>query len=399
MERILCVYVTRQVDSNLMMASTVFRGLYEAGIEADIIFMGSSDAVDEFKNRYERLFHRTIYRIICSPLKNKCLYRTKPILYSYIRHFILDAIKIPGIHWLKDQNLTGYNKILSFIPPYISGAYAIKLKNKLMPNIPLIQFWTDPLSLGRLNSIDDIPKSRLIHKIIESRLLKNNMVDKIVFCYPLLCEMMKRLHSGASRKMTWSDVSFMPHRSINKMANKRPLIGFFGAYQKHVRNIEPLLNTIKELPDYDFIIRGDGDLPFDIHEIKNIDLKPGRIPLCEIETLEAKCDILLSLSGKSGLTHPAGKTFYYADYNKPIIHIGDGEHAEYFKNYLEGFDNRFRHCFNNKNEIQTAIVDTVNNLDKFKLKIPERQDAAVIVRKILVINPADDMLTKLNRGG
>lgn len=175
----------------------------------------------------------------------------------------------------------------------------------------------------------------------------------------------------------------MPHKNQTMHVNQRPIIGLFGAYQQHVRNIRPLLEAIQELPDFDFIIRGDGDLPFDISGITNLDLKSGRIPLTEVEELEDKCDVLLSLAGKSGITHPAGKTFYYADYKKPIIHIGDGKHALYFKGYLDEFGSRFIHCFNSKEEIKNSINEAVNKAKEFTLIIPERMDASLIVRKIL----------------
>ncbi len=171
MEKILCVYVTRQVDSNLMMASTVFRGLYEAGYEVDMVFMGSSDAISEFKNRYERYFHKTYYRTICKPLKSNKLYHISPLLYSYVRHFIIDAVCQPGVKWLVELKYNQYDKILSFIPPVISGRYALKIKECFMPDVPLVQFWTDPLSLGRCNDVDEIPKSRCIHKYLEHKLL------------------------------------------------------------------------------------------------------------------------------------------------------------------------------------------------------------------------------------
>lgn len=192
-----------------------------------------------------------------------------------------------------------------------------------------------------------------------------------------------QLHPKAADKMTWSDVSYLPHPNQLATHNPRPLIGLFGAYQRHVRDIEPLIYAIKALPEYDFIIRGDGDLQFDVSDIKNLDLSPGRISLNEVEALEDKCNILLSLGGKSGITHPAGKTFYYADYNKPIIHIGDGVNAEYFKKYLDGFEGRFIHCFNSKDDIVSAIERTVNQLKSFKLHIPQRMDAAVIAQSIL----------------
>lgn len=383
-ETLLCVYVTRQVDSNLLMSSTIFRGLSEAGISADMIFLGSTDVINEFKDRYAKYFNKVYYKQICTSMKDRWLYRKKPVVYSYLRHFMLDAVKLPGTGWLKGKLNDKYNKILSFIPPYISGAYAYKINKELKLGLPLIQFWTDPLSLGRCNDITEIPKSRFIHKKLESKLL--SLADKAVFCYPLLHEMEAELHPEFKEKMSWSDISYLPHdNKAERSRHKRVLIGLFGAYQKHVRNITPLLKAIAELKEYDFIIRGDGDLPFDASSIQNLNLEQGRISLGEVERLENECDILLSLAGKSGITHPAGKTFYYASYNKPVLHIGDGIHTEYFKEYLSGFNNRFYHCYNTETDIIHAIRQAAGSLSEFKLKIPERMNAAVIAEKIIII--------------
>lgn len=101
-EKILCVYATRQVDSNLMMASTVFRGFSEAGIEADMVFVGSDESIAEFRGRYERYFHRVFYHSVCQSMKRSRLFRKKPLLYSYLRHFALDYL---DFKWLKRCNL------------------------------------------------------------------------------------------------------------------------------------------------------------------------------------------------------------------------------------------------------------------------------------------------------
>lgn len=47
--RVLCVYATRQIDSNLFMSSTVFRGLKEAGYDIDLAFAGTANVIEDFK--------------------------------------------------------------------------------------------------------------------------------------------------------------------------------------------------------------------------------------------------------------------------------------------------------------------------------------------------------------
>ncbi len=383
---VLCVYATRQIDSNLFMSSTIFRGLKEAGYTVYMIFAGTDSVISDFKKIYSKYFDDVFYcRIGDSWLRR--VSSKKPLFklaYSYYRHFIADGYSLPDLSGVSNfLNNRRFDTILSFIPPILSGRLAIAMRSKMnMGSIPLIQFWTDPLSLGRCDSIKDIPRSRFIHKYHERKLL--SCADKAVFCYPLLCDTERILHPKYADRMKWSDISYTEHRLMGKDSiNTPPLIGFFGAYQSHVRNIRPLLEAIRELSSYAFIIRGDGDLPFNTDDICNLDISFGRKSLAEIEELENKCDILVSLSGKSGITHPAGKTFYYASYPKPIIHIGDGANAEYFNQYLKGFGKRFIHCMNNKEDIIATIQKTVKTLPEFKLHIPERMDAAVIARKII----------------
>lgn len=385
MKKILCVYATRQIDSNLFMASTVFRGLKEAGYETDMVFAGTNKVISDFKSNYEYWFGKVVYiPIPDSGLKKICdKHSVTRLGYSFYRHFVADGFcHLATTAIKKELGNRAYDCILSFIPPIISGRLAIEIRKRLgLESRKLIQFWTDPLSLGRCDSIDDIPWTRFVHKWQERRLLKQ--ADKVVFCYPLLCESEQKLHPAYAHKMHWSDVSYVNHDNNIRPANTIPIIGLFGAYQSHVRNIKPLLDAIKGLPKYKFIIRGDGDLPYDVSGIPNLDIEHGRKPVSEIERLEASCDILLSLGGLSGLTHPAGKTFYYADYNKPIVHISDGKNALYFENYLNGFESRYIHCYNISEDIIKAVHEAVNELADFKLHIPERMNASVIARKII----------------
>lgn len=165
--------------------------------------------------------------------------------------------------------------------------------------------------------------------------------------------------------------------------NEKITIGLFGAYQRRVRNIEPLLEAIKYFPTVQFIIRGDADFEIDTSHYSNLDVKPGRKPADEIERLEAKCDILLSLAGLSGVTQPAGKTFYYASYDKPIVHIGDGVNKEYFADYLRSFGNRWVICENTPESIVSGIREAINILPSFKLQIPDCMNPVSIARSII----------------
>ncbi len=377
-----------------MMSSTIFNGLYQNGYEVDIVFGGTAEVISEFSKKYSKYFNKVYYTNI-KELSIKRLFSKLPkgdIIYSYCLHFVYDQLFRGYDRSIFNEivkNSVNYDLILSFIPPIISGKLAIDI-NKICFNnhVKLIQFWTDPLSLGRCDGIKDIPWYRCLHKRAERDLLK--YADKAVFCYPLLCEMEQLLHPQYKHKMHWSDVGYMERkinfpqdniRDVNNLTNYT--VGLFGAYQYRVRNICPLLETIKKLPQVNFIIRGDSDVDIDAEVYNNLDLVKGRRPLSEIEQLEQGCDILLCLGGKSGITHPAGKVFYYANYKKPIVYIGDGQNNEYFKNYLSQF-NRYIICDNTPDSIQKGILKAIGQLDnQATWEIPERLEPKVIARKLV----------------
>ncbi|HNW36650.1 MAG TPA: hypothetical protein PKM25_17055, partial [Candidatus Ozemobacteraceae bacterium] len=91
----------------------------------------------------------------------------------------------------------------------------------------------------------------------------------------------------------------------------------------------------------------------------------------------------LSLGGLAGVTHPAGKTFYYVNYDKPIVYIGDGVHRDYFAEYLNGFEGRFIICNNTVESIVEGINNAIAILPHFSLRIPARLEPKAIVRRLL----------------
>lgn len=383
--KILCVYATRQIDSNLFMASTVFNGLNKAGHNLDIIIIGHNDIIEIFEHKYAKFF-KNIYKaiirkgIIARHIKKDSL----KVLYSFYLHFCKDAFFRP-YNAGKICNVIEdfYDCILSFIPSPLNGLAAIDLHNQeKLKKIPLIQFWTDPLSLGRCNTIKDIPRSRFMHRYLERRILRH--CDKAVFWYKYLYEMECQLYPQFASKMTYSHVSYLEHAQIeNTNKNSRPTIGFFGSYQKRVRNIEPFLNAISKLPEYDFIIRGDSDLIIDSSKYPNLNIIYGRQPSEEVERLEAGCDILVSIAAHCGCVQPAGKTFYYANYNKPILHIGDGPNKQYFADYLKSIGDRWIICDNEEASIVENLKLAVNNLSTFVLNIPKCMDPVLISNSII----------------
>ena len=385
--RVLCVYATRQIDSNLFMSSTIFKGLNLNGYESDMIFCGPDSVYETFYSRYAKCF-RKVWHL---SLPDSCVARfcnARPwlrLLYSFLRHFVLDLISRPySYHELRRVLAKSgeYDCVLSFVPPYISGRLGADVtaicREKF--KVELVQFWTDPLSVGGVSRISDIPSRRMVHVYDEYRLLKT--ADKVVFNFPLLCELEKELHPRFAHKMSWTDVGYVEHETDDYIPhNTRITIGLFGAYQKKVRNIGPFLAAVKQFPNLNFVLRGDSDVTIDPTSYPNLDVKPGRQPVTEIETLEANCDILLSLNAHSGMM-PPGKTFYYASYAKPIVYIADGEQQDYLMKYMIGLG-RYIVCHNTVESIVQGIGRAIASLTDFHRVIPERMKLDVIAKRIV----------------
>lgn len=126
-KKILCVYATRQIDSNLFMASTVFRGLKEAGYEVYLAFAGFKDVIEDFKKNYSHYFRDVHYHEIAKShmYRLACKSPASKLVYSFYRHFVADGLLHLPTNGLKSF-LQGKNFdcILSFIPPVMSGFYA-----------------------------------------------------------------------------------------------------------------------------------------------------------------------------------------------------------------------------------------------------------------------------------
>lgn len=383
--RILCVYATRRVDSNLFMSSTVFNGLAQCGHTVDMAFWGYKEVCDNFRERYSKYFRAVYYQEVKESRIKKLFERGENgrLLYSYYRSFLADYLKRPyQISAFNELIDNQYDVVLSFIPPAVSGYLANDIRNRLCKSARLIQFWTDPLSLGRCDSVSEIPWTRKLHIVIERELL--SFADKIVFWYPLLCEEEKKLHPQYAHKMTSSGVGYTEHLHIDSTEKdcSKIRIGLFGSYHSKVRNIHPYLEAMHEFPNVIFVLRGDSDLSLDNLDLENLDVLPGRRPIDEIERMEACCDILVCLGGSSGITQPPGKVFYYANYDKPIVYIGDGANNEYFRDYLKGFD-RYIICENNVKSICAAIQEAIDILPSFKLVIPDRLEPRVVAENII----------------
>lgn len=378
MQRVLCTYLTRRVDSNLLMAGTVFQGLKDAGYISDMIFCGAKDVCRVFNTRYSGLFNSIKYIDICHTTGKG---GRVSLLANYWTEYVRDAIVRPySLGQLRSVTNGEYDVVLSFVPIFASARLGFDVAKKCISGVRLVQFWTDPIALGGCKDAESIPRRRVLHLSEERRAL--SYADDVVFCYPLLMEIEKAAHPEFAEKMRWSDVGYINHKKDDYVPhNAKVTVGLFGAYQRKVRNIEPLLSVLASFPDVQFILRGDADFEIDAGRYPNLDVKYGRVPVAEVEELEAQCDILISLSGRYTVM-PPGKTFYYASYNKPILFIVDGPRAEYMEKHFSALG-RYICCANEPMAIMRGLSSAIQALSGFTRTIPRRMCLDTIARRIV----------------
>lgn len=370
--KILCVSGSNNVlESNNLLNATIFYGLKEKGYHLDLVTV-DYDSFTQNKETNNKFFNHIFY-VKGTKRGFQWLKKTKlRMVYLLWENIIGDSIFRPyKINSLKNNNFNcKYDLIISFCPSPLSAILAediIKFSN--LNYLKYFQYWSDPLSIGMLDCIDKLPLKRFFHNIIEKKVLKR--ADEIIYCSPILCRLQKELYPEFASKMRWSDVSYL-NRDKYDIKNKKGKIklGYFGAFSKNIRNITPLLNTIRELDNLELIVRGDSNIKFNKKEFLNVDIEYERITYKEVEKLERECDILICIGNISGVQIP-GKVFYYSNYEKPIIYIGDGLFNGEISNYLKEFD-RYLICENNVTSIKNIIKKAILELPHFEPVISER---------------------------
>lgn len=86
--KVLCIYATRQIDSNLFMSSTIFNGLKKGGFQPDIIFAGTKDVLSIFHKKYSHYFNK-VYDIELSSSRIKRYLKNdfQKTIHSFLQHF------------------------------------------------------------------------------------------------------------------------------------------------------------------------------------------------------------------------------------------------------------------------------------------------------------------------
>lgn len=124
-KRVLVCYATRQIDSNLMMCGTLFRGLRPAGYEAEAVVCGPKQVTDFFQARYGADFQAVHVLPLASGWLERMCARSAALrlLWSFYVHFVQDGFWRPYARRRLRQLLAGrcFGTVLSCVPPIFSG--------------------------------------------------------------------------------------------------------------------------------------------------------------------------------------------------------------------------------------------------------------------------------------
>lgn len=360
----ICLFPIEANNSAMMRNLALINGLISNNCEVDFVTIPASKnvVVNENENldgiNIIRLKGNDLYNTVTSVRGNKnnnfrnlALSILRKVYHKLtIYDYTLKIAKQIDINILNGKE---YDLVISSSDPKTSHIAALNLMKQGLKYNKWIQYWGDPMAMDITNH--SIYPSLYLRKI-EQSLLRD--ADKIIYVSPCTYEVQKQTFPHLADKMKFSPIPYREQKIYPVKKNNKLQIGYFGAYMKISRNLEPLYNACDGMQhDVDLILMGETDCQF--AEKENISVYPRGV----VSNYEAQADILICVLNKSGTQIP-GKVYHYAATNKPILIILDGENKETIKKYLEPF-NRYIFCNNNKEDIRRALKEFINKPIKF----------------------------------
>lgn len=276
-----------------------------------------------------------------------------------VKHEIYDNFKSmvnhTGVISLKEEK---FDIIISSSDPKSSHLFVSTLLQQQGADFDgkWIQIWGDPFA-GDITLKAD-KKLALIRKE-EQRLLRE--ADKVVYVSELTRKAQQEAYPESAHKMFNYPIPYMNERITRnrslKDAKQIELI-YCGDYMSHVRNLRPLYEAVKRMPDAHLTVCGLSDTP--LESCENVEVH-SRVPYEQVCEYENNADVLVHLSNLKGSQIP-GKIYQYSGTNKPVLFILDGDEAA----LLSYFSQYGRYSF--ANNTTQSIIDALN-----KLKAEERQ--------------------------
>lgn len=267
-----------------------------------------------------------------------------------------------------------YDIIISTSDPKTTHLFVKRLIARGLQYGTWIQHWGDPMNgdITRKNCYPD----RVI-QWYERRMIEK--ADRIVYVSPLTADMQRKVYPDMADK-----IAFVPLPCIESeqeqgttKSSSNPLkLAYMGDYFSKIRNIMPLYEACKSMPEVELTIAGLSELKLQL--TRNITILP-RVPHSKAVQIEEQSDVSVTVCNMRGTQIP-GKLYYSAAMQKHLLVLVDGDDPEKIKTYLERF-NRYELAENNVESIKTAIKTLQSKPCKYQC--PDELKPINVVKAIL----------------
>lgn len=344
-------------------------GLYKEGHTVDVLTPSynesdfgydetNNDFIRKYVNEYYTFERGSIYSTLGTKKetnKNWIKQLMKKIVrkvYSFAKIYDSQKVLVSKVITV-DIKIDNYDRIISVSDPKSSHLLVIELfkKRKMDVQVEWIQCWGDPWYLDITGPSGLIKKTFIKHE--EQRVLSK--ASTIIYTSPFTLLTQQILYPEYANLMICVNQSCKEYANEKKEETVKYEVGYFGAYNSHVRDIMPLYECCNE-NNITLCIAGNSDIT--LESTQWCDVK-GKISFKDAENEEMKCDILVCVCNLQGTQIP-GKIYYCAGYDKNIIIAVDGECAEDLIDYFKTF-NRYIICKNSKEDILKAINEARKN--------------------------------------
>ena len=361
------ILVIKLTPLNIITSATIrtlaiIRGLLELGHNVDVLSLANNDLFAK-RDYYEYIKGANIIplnnneKIYNNIVMNKSEFYKKYIL-KYLRK-IYHAFNIYDHNKKLALNIninllpqSKYDLIITSSDPKISHLTIQNLKNQGLEYNKWIQYWGDPMAIDISNSIF-MPK--ILLKYEEKHILRQ--ADKIVYVSPFTLEAQKKLYPNLANRMFFLPVPYLEEEYYEPTNNSKFIIGYYGNYTLHIRNLIPFYNAAKQINEAETSIYGNSDIV--LKSTENVKIFPSGV----VVEHQKIADLLICVLNSKGTQIP-GKLYHLAGTNKKVLIILDGEYKDEMFKYLSSF-NRFIFCDNNEEDIRKTILDIINKKPQY----------------------------------
>lgn len=245
-----------------------------------------------------------------------------------------------------------FDIIISSSDPKSSHLFAERLL-KLHPDIApkWIQYWGDPFT-GDINRRSLVPD--FVVEKEEKRLL--SPCDKAVYVSPLTAEYIKKKHPEYADKIQFVPVGYSEEKIYPKHESETLDLCYCGDYYSRDRDLQPLIEAVKQLDKCRLTVAGNSDLALSPNE--SITVYP-RVEKKKVDEIEQSSDVIVCVCNRKGTQIP-GKIYHASATNRAILILLDGDCKNEIKAYFTGYE-RFVFCENEKNAIVATLRSMCDN--------------------------------------